>query len=151
MKLDSWNLRRKRTSLWRQPSLALGVFSAVGVAIHFLSLSLFLSHAKPAALWIFDSRTFAVAIAQLRHRRLRQRGAEMWNELKATEPTQKSHHFRSRFRFRVADDPLQGHDGVVRSRVMHTHAHTCATGAWSADDDLRVKFNWEQSRRNEDR
>lgn len=116
--------------------------SPVGVAIHFLSLFLF--YTGLAALWIFHPRTFAVAIAQLRHRWLRQRGAEMWSELKAAEPTQKSHHFRSRFRFRVADDPLQGHDSVVRPRVMHTHAHTCATGVWSAGDDLRVKFNWEQ-------
>lgn len=106
------------------------------------------------------------AIAQLRNlrRRRRQVATEAWNGLKARTA---GHHFRSRFRFRVADDPLQGHDGApdsasrlwgFRVRVSrHSRAYTrermvCVrefSGQRARCSAFKsVRFNWEQSRRN---
>lgn len=108
--------QKKRIPFWRQPSSAFQTRRCCGS----LSLSFSLLRGL-VALWIFHPRTFAVAIAQLRHRRLRQRDAETWNGLKAR--SRRGHHFRSRFRFRVADDPLQGHDGVRRVSRIHMYTH----------------------------
>lgn len=108
------------------------------------------------ALWIFYPRAIAVAIAQLRNRRRRLAAVEAWNGLKSR------HHFRSRFRFRVADDPLQGHDdgartGFSRVRVSRrsrtraladVRAKVQRSAAGEIASFKSVKFNWEQSRWN---
>jgi len=104
---------------------AMGLPEHVGVAL-FLSLSLSLFYPLSASRCLYEYSIRVLSRSRLRNRDTI--GDEGMKQAQGAESTE--HHFRSPFRFRVAHDPLQGHDAespsgtrrIARARASHARA-----------------------------